>query len=246
MAHGKPATIANEVTTKIGQMTESAHEYANPHDFSFKALYRDAEKLANADGFASSIARAMLSHLTGDLSEARRWLRNAEKWPGKAGEALWAEVLVLSNLGFFSEAASLFEAHPECVGSLQNFTDLSFLLVTFRMLLSLPKGTPIAKEGHGHPTLAEAGRCAMALEEMKVSEAQVRAVLDLAGEVLRKHNFFFAGGAPVVRAVPDGVLYQLRVQCSSKELSAMTDEVVNRMVAHDLDAAGLAFRFIPA
>jgi hypothetical protein len=246
MVHGKPITIANELIAKIGALISEASEYADPQDFAFKVLSRDAEKLANADGYAASIARAMLANLAGNRDATSHWLRNAEKWPGTASDVRWAEIVMLSNLGYFTEAASLFHAEPTCVPAKQTFINLAFLLAAFQLLLVPAKGTAIAEEVNGHPDLALAKRCDMALNEMKVSEAHVRAVLDLAGEVLRKHNVFFIGEAPLIRTVPDGVLYQLRVKAAPQELTVMTDEVITSMVAKDLDAPGLAFRFIPA
>lgn len=247
MAQLRRATTQNEVIAKIDTWLGQAHSYLDHDSFEFKSFWRDAEKLANADGFAASIARALISHMAGDMTNATHWLGNARKWPSSAVEVNNAELVIASNLGYFSIAYEAIESQSEMSIDLPVLSNLAMLSGSFTLLAECRDGTRFA-EGYfrEQPDRELARRCVMALHNTQISEASVRAVLDLAGEVLRAHRILFAGDAPLIRAVDDGLLYQLRVKVAPAEASRLTDEVIMKMIEQDLDAPGLAFSFISA
>lgn len=243
MSAQRRATIANDLQRELGAWLEQASGYIDQSSFQFKAFFRSAEKLASADAYASSIQRAMVQHLTGDLDGARHWLLNARKWP--ADPHSWGtEAVILSNLGYFSHATQVLMSLGK--HERPHYASMLVLCGAFSAVLDAVPGTEVAETEAGRNAVSLSSQCMMTLERLNVTEAQVRAMLDIAGEVLRNHKLFFAGEDPVVRAIDDGLLYQLRVSTAPELAAEMTDEVINRLVEKDLDAPGLAFSFISA
>lgn len=245
MAQIRRATIAADVSREINEWLDTAHLYLSESDFRFKKIERDAEKLSGVGPFNSAILRALLWHASGNLAEALRWTSNASSWPQHRAEVVKIEVLIHSNLGYFSKAASVF---PQCDwnSSDELFHSLSLMTCNFEFLGKVVRGTA-PEQNQGLVALRKTSEeCLMTLNRIGVSEQQVRDVLDIAGEVLRSRKFFFAGDRPLVRAIHDGFLYQLRVRTDAATADAMTDEVIVRMVEKDMDFPGLAFSFIPS
>jgi hypothetical protein len=245
MAQVRRATIAAEVSKELNDWIIAAHEYMPENEFLFKKIERDAEKLSSVDGFAGSMLRSVLWHATGNLEESLRWIKNAKRWPHSESETLQVETLIYSNLGHFSSAAEalvLYDPAP---------TDdllFSLSLVTCKFDF-LRKKVDVASVAHNEEWLAArktSEDCLMALQNIGASEQHLREVLEIAGDVLRSRRFFFAGDKPLIRAIHDGILYQLRVRTDAETADAMTDEVLTRMVEENLDAPGLSFSFIAA
>lgn len=82
------------------------------------------------------------------------------------------------------------------------------------------------------------------LKVNSVSEADLQAILDVAGEVLREHSLFWLGSDPHLGASDDALLYQFCIAVDPQTASALTDEVLDRVISRDLDRPGLLFSFL--
>lgn len=244
MAQIRRATIAADVSSEINEWLETAHGYLSESDFLFKKVERDAEKLSAVDSFNSAVLRALLWHASGNIEEALRWTRNANSWPQHRKEVIQIEVLIHSNLGYFSKAAVAFP-QGDWSASGELFHSLSLMTCSFEYLGKVVSGT-VANDQELLASKKIGEESLVALKRIGVSEQQVRDVLDIAGEVLRSRKCFFAGDRPLIRTIHDGFLYQLRVRADAATADTMTDEVIVRMVEKNMDVPGLAFSFIPA
>lgn len=243
MPSSRPETIAKELNDQISGWLSNAHLYADPASFELKYLWKSADKLSLADAYAASLTKAMIAHLCGDLNDAYRWIKNARNWPNdQKSEEI--EAIVLSNLGYFSRVAVVLRS--ESVSADESFAAVALLSGAFDTLIDRWTSSPYGATESGREDILVAERCRMSLKQVGVSEEQMRAMLDVAGGVLRRHKMFFAGQRPLIRSIHDGVLYQLPVRANLAETAAMTDEVLHELVELDLDAPGLAFSFIPA
>ena len=88
-----------------------------------------------------------------------------------------------------------------------------------------------------------------ALQKLGVSEQDVQAVLDIAGELLREKKLFWQNSLPSISIIDSeegvGLLYQLEVCVDIPTAISMTDDVLTRMVDRNLDKPGIAFSFLP-
>lgn len=247
MAAPRPQTIKTDLAKQIEVWLLTASRYLEPDSLEFKIFHRSAEKLALADGHAGSVMRALVFQLSGDVDSAKHWISNARRWPTDV-EATRILPVVLSNLGYFGEASDALTLVPDEDVALDQswFATQIIISAGFSSWPRLAGSAYLTTEA-GVEDAELLRRCGMSLAHNGVSQAQVQAMLDVAGEVLRRHRRFFAGSRPVVRAVNDGVLYQLALSDASlSEIDAMTDEVIHALVDRSLDTPGLAFSFIPA
>lgn len=247
MAGAKRATIANEVGRSIDALVLGATDYLPDPSFTVRSLDHEVEKLFKADAFSASLKRGLLYQLYGSAKDAIYWIDNARKLRSDPTARLVTdatEAVISSNLGHFSQASRLLIGLGK--ESWRGEVILLFLCGAWSELSELEDVAlePPVDEASAK-AVATARRCFMTLQQVGVTQAQVQAMLDVAGEVLREHRMFFLGDQPIVRECDDVVLYQLRVPAQPVEALAMTDEVIERLVDRDLDAAGLAFSFLP-
>jgi hypothetical protein len=243
-----PATIAADVTEKLNQLIDATTGYRSSTDFELRALLRECDKLANADAFSASLNRAYAVHLTGDLDSAKYWLTNAGKFPGSRLTIAHAWTGIHCNLGFFAIAANSFASlPPDVCTDREHLASLGLLCGAFSDVIAKSEGTSVA--GPLDDLVRIARRSTMVLETLKVDRNQMAAVLDAAGEVLRRHKLLFAGELPVVHTLDDadgvGMLYQYVVPVDCETADAMTNEVIDLLIDRDLDRLGIAFSFVP-
>jgi len=240
MAAPKALTIESEVVKSLDAWIGAAASYLDERSFLFKSFMNALEKLAQADALAASIHKAYAVHFTGNLEGSLYWIENAKKLSRDQTDATRLSAVVHSNLGYFSQAVAPLRAltEPERVRSV----NMLFLTACYPELIALrdaQHASDQSREIAGH-----AERCQMTLERLSIRPEVVRQVLDLAGEVLRRHRMFFAGQLPIVHTADDCFLYELQIDVEPEAATRMTDEVIAMMVEQDLDAPGLAFSFV--
>ncbi len=245
MPGAQRATIANEVSDVILRMVTSADQYFDRPSFEIRQQERQLDKLACVDAFGASILRALLVQLYGDLEESLHWTRNARKLrssPEDLATVDRVESVIFTNLGYFSRGAKLLVAQKE-----HHQIDQAHLMLTSGAWEELGSlyGKFVPTEFPRAVTAVEtARRCNMSLQSMGVTQDHLQAVLDLAGEVLRKHRLLFLEDQPIIRDCGDAVLYQLLIRVEPRKAIELTDEVIDGMIDRELDAPGLTFSFI--
>jgi len=87
------------------------------------------------------------------------------------------------------------------------------------------------------------------MPQIGVSDQDVTAMLDVAGEVLRERRLFWLRDRPLVRVVDAGsassILYQYVIGASPATVVDLTEEVALRLMAREIDKPGLMFSFLP-
>lgn len=241
MATGQPATIAADLSEQVKAWLRAATGYAEKSDFRVKLWLRDAERLAGVNAASGSIIRALVFQCVGDIESALYWSNNVRQL-GNSTEAAKLEAIILSNLGYFTKAAEQISN----MAAADRAVDWQVLVLcgSFSGLLEADQRFPDAAAEGFKAAVALADGCRMSLGALRISEAHLRQVLDLAGEVLRERRLFFIGETPVIHAHDEGVLYELLIDVEPAKAAELTNEVVHRMVASDLDVPGLAFAFV--
>lgn len=240
MPAAQKATIAADINDEIKRWLFSASSYMDASSFQFKSWARAVEKLFSVDAVNGSAIRSMLFHCAGDKESALYWSENVRKL-GSPDQADYLEGVLLSNLGYFSQATErLFRL--DAPGRVKAATMLIIGGAFDEYVEALKKVDTTDPELHRVANVA--ARCAMTLKALNITQEHLRKVIDLAGAVLREHSLFFQEELPVVRALDDCFLYQLKIDVEPSEAALMTREVVARMVADDLDLPGLSFAFL--
>lgn len=249
MTRAMPQTIAHGLRERLGEFLAKQTRYADVESFDIKWFLREAAKLANADACSGSVAKAEIYHVCGDFKQALYWLENAERFRPE-----WqidrARLIVHANLGFFSQAARWFRevAEPESV-IFQPLFSLGLTVCSFDHMIAGASTAEGAQMELDKSALRVAEKGAAVLARNGVTESDLLSVVDVAGEVLRRHRLFWLDENPVIRSYSDdegaGLLYQLKVGVSSSEAASLTDEVIELLIDRDIDVPGISFSFIP-
>ena len=253
-ARSLKATIAKDLHEEIFALATSTGAFLEPESFDIRRLLREADNLQGVNAVEGSVAKANIYALTGHIDLVDRWLSNARANGGN-GTCLLASYCARFNLGFFSEAHELYPAalrtvagsiaHPGLGGV--NCAAFSAVIEAYAEVERLKMSE---LETEAFAMAAEIAKEANALlKRLGATEADVTAILDVAGEVLREAKVFFVGNLSQVTVVDRpqdaGLLVELTVPCDAVTANVMTERVLERIVDSNLDKAGLAFSFLP-
>lgn len=244
------ATIAGSVRDRLGALMDEHATFVDGSDFRVKAFLAEADRLAKADALDASLLKAEIHHLTGDLETAEYWLANARRLGG--GSAVdHIEAVVSVNLGFFERAARAYE-RTVCAeyGDLKQVFPLGLLTASFKHMSAVnDKAASLGVDLTADRTLEVVMQSLSTLQKLSASEAQVQAMLDVAGEVLRKHSLLWQERLPLIRVINEAddaaFLYQLRIGVDSQTACRLTDEVLEALIDRGMDVPGLLFSFVP-
>jgi hypothetical protein len=237
MANGTPQPNSEQVFEEIGLVLRRLTRYLSPDDWDIRRLHKMAEQLSNADETQGSNALATVWQMTGDRDKAIGHIDNAIQNAQDKMFYVSAKVAILCNLGYFSEALSLFKycSAPE-KGNMTNAWKRGYLCGAFRTMSSyLPKARKMQFDLSALDT-NKAIRAAKVTEQAGVSDEDVAKVLDFAGAVLRDHKLFFVGDGLRVN-VFDGaadhdpfIEITFDLEASPKEAHALYLEFVDRVI----------------
>jgi len=249
MTRPAPATIENVLRQRVVAAIRSANRFSDANSFEIKAFLSESDNLSKADAASASLVRAEVYHLCGDLERFEYWLANARRL-GVGLKADNSEMYVRGNLGYFSYSSPLFKKLAKVEsGLLSTVFAYGLVVCSYRAMCEAWDAAMAAKielEPNGAIDVARKG--ANVLNKLGISEEQVQSVLDVAGEVLRRHELFWLERQPSVHFEDDadgaGMLYQLSVGVSAAEAMSMTDEVLGLLFERELYVPGVAFSFI--
>lgn len=189
-------TNTNYLLKEINAFLGSARSYASTGDFWFRRLAAEAQKIMGVDPAEAHNVLANLYGVAGDYTQAIRHLDIAQKFANSTG--LWAnKAIILSNLGFFSEAQKAFEvaAAPQ-QGSFSARLELGICIGAFHKIVAFG---PTALRMNLQFDIAKfelAQRAVVLMDEFSITDANLGAMLDVAGEIMRDERIFFIGQTP--------------------------------------------------
>lgn len=248
MAAPLPAT--EELNAKLARLVYETRSFLPAGAWSLKLLLAEADKLTRADAAAGSLAKAMVMSLTGSLGDALYWVKNARNFTSDFGPD-GTEMVIKANLHHFSEAAVLFDRICEESDAIA-LLNLQFgpLLGCFRTTMEVAdranaKGIPVEAQDE-----ADISReVVAALSRLQIAESDVRAMLDVAGEVMRERRLFTVGTSPMIDVHMDGdgasILIQYIVDVPIEDAVDMSWDVVERLVKAEASHAAIGVGFLP-
>jgi hypothetical protein len=214
----------------------------------FRALLTDAERLARVDAANASTLKARIFALAGDRARVDYWFGNARKLT-PSWRIDFNHGYALANLGFFSEAASLCDQSlqvetgmlPKCVEVAVFTLNLSGALTAYEAL----ERAGLESARHYRDFAHTAARI---LRDVGITQAQAQAALDVAGGLLREQQLLWLRDAPRLfahRSAGDrGILIEFQLAVGPTEASSLSAELIDRLVAADLDLPCVSISFI--
>jgi tetratricopeptide (TPR) repeat protein len=192
----EPATTANTLVAELNKAMRAAHTYVPQDDFTYRRYAAEAQKLLKVNAVEGHHVIAVVYSLVGDAEKAIEHIDIALRLGNTP--TLWCnKAVILSNLGFFSEAQKAFKkgASPEnglfnekaalglCIGAFH--TMLEFEAIARRMQLDVDA-----------EQLNRVRRIVSLMDEYSITDANVGAMLDIAGMILRRERLFFIDEGP--------------------------------------------------
>lgn len=199
-----PATIANELEVSISSLLVNTIHYLDENSLQIRRLLADAKKLISADAYQGYVALGNIYHLCGNYEKMRISHRNSERLSSDVGTHGWSAACEC-NLGFSSVAQdhyrivgiptkgdfrSAFSLGTAC-GALHLLSE--YIEQAEKMKIDLA-GLPISDVKEAERVLSHAG----------ISDSDVAAMLDLAGEVMREDRVFYSGDPESVIELDSG------------------------------------------
>lgn len=246
------ATIGAELSSRINSLLTQNTRYVDPDEFAFKRLAVDVEKLARVNAVEGWLCRALLSCAAGDIDTCHHACDNVVRLNDRV-RAEEMRFVCMSNLGYASAASETLGREASVAsGTARMYLGLGTINASFTAVIRLMAECQLGSielSEHHREVWEKAMNANKVLDRLGLHESDVAAILDVAGEVMRKHRLFWHGNSPRIDVLDDAagasLVYWYRVDASPAQAVAMTDEVIEQMIDRDLDRPGLAVSFLP-
>lgn len=254
MTRIQPQTVADKLTKEINEFLDEITHTDSYNKVVFAKLIKQAIELQGkgCQVIEGCVLRSTLYSGSGQFSEAEKMFANIRANNGHA-QARAAQFHHLVNHGFASEAlkhADLF--FTNCAH--YNFVEIAELVMSaggfnkvVEKLAISQRNQEVLKMTTTVLEIAKQGGEVLTL--LEVSDAQIAAMLDLAGEILRANKLYWQGHMPDMHVLlPENggpaLMYDYRVFVSPQESARMNWELTETLVGHDLDIPGIHIGFV--
>lgn len=246
-----PQTLVNSLREELNVFVigvKNTHRYERA---TFLVLMKKCEDLQKTEVVKASLLRAFLNSSIGDFNEAERMLRNAEL-NGGVDEARIERFTHYANHGFALKGLSL-------VDDVFNYRNGNGLMELARAAVAVGAfrkvATAVRDSIKNNEVLNMTGlhrlacRAEGVMGQLGVSDAQLAAMLDVAGASLRSHSLLWETGLPDITVLEaeqggPGLAFEYRVDVSPQEAAQMTWDLTEALVNRDLDLPNVAVGFL--
>lgn len=192
----QPATIENDLRSRINKLLESARFYLNEQDAEIQEVLHAAKNLRKADPAAGFAAEARIFHLCGNIDQAHDRIGKAEQY-GFNRDVLADKCAIFANLGFFREAQPLFKvcADPRA-GTFARYGDVGLACGAIHQHAAFFADAEKMGLEYDAQLAASVTDASGILKRCGVSDQQLGEALNLLGSIMRKMRMFFLGVGP--------------------------------------------------
>lgn len=254
MTRIQPQTVTDKLAKEVDEFLAGVKHTDSYNKMVFTRLMKQAIELQSKGGqvIEGCVLRSFLYSSTGQFAAAEKMLDNVKANNGHS-QARAAKFHQLVNHGFATEAlehADLFFANR----AQYSFVEIAksvmaaggFSKVVEHLELS-QRNQEVLKMTTTVLNIARQG--GEVLKLLEVSDAQIAAMLDLAGEILRANKLYWQGDMPDMHVLlPENggpaLMYDYRVFVSPQESARMNWELTEALVGHDLDIPGIHIGFV--
>lgn len=251
----KPVPLSKTANLKrdTNQFTQSVTVVGEYDRMLFAAIERAAIDLQGPgrDVVNGSLYRAAIYSASGKLEDAEKMFRNAELNHGTSPARI-ARMSHLANHGYSGEVMALADAAFADRGT-ANFVDVAEIVFAsggFHKIVQKVDASIANQEVLKMNDVLDLSRSASAvLDQLGVTDAQVGAMLDLAGAQLRGHKLWWQGERPLVTVLTEGkggpaLMYDYRVHVTPDEAAQISWALTNELVDQDLAVQGVYIGFV--
>ena len=246
-----PQALKNSLRDELNEFVYGTKFTNSYKKVTFTRLMAECEALQKTDVIQASLLRAFLYSSVGDFKETDRMLRNAEL-NGGVNEARIERFTHCANHGFASEGLSLIDGvfKNRNGKTLMELARGAIALGAFNKIVKAVQASLRNNEVLNMTGLHElACRAAGVMGKLGVSDVQLAAMLDVAGESLRKNRLLWETGQPDVTVLDTdqggpALAFEYRVHVSPGNAALMTWELTESLVARELDLPNVVVGFL--
>lgn len=217
----------------------------------FRRLENDCDTLQRTDVVHGSLKRAFLNSAVGNFAEVERWIKNAEHNHGK-DEARIEWLTHFVNHGFASEAMAVADLAFERRAG-QPLMEVAARVAAAGAFGKIIKAVQQSQENG--EVLYMTNLYAVSLKAVDtctalgVSDADIAAVLDVAGELLREHKLMWQNSLPditILDAAQGGptLCIAYRVDLPPDQAASLGWQLAETLIDRGLDRQGLLVDFL--
>lgn len=252
MLERKKLTKGSELLDAISGFVVRASRFMDLQSkpIEFVRWNKEAEALMRANVLEGSLVKARLGEVVGDIAEVEYWIENAQMNGALRSQLAEPLLVAYCNLGYASKGLGTFRDWVDVAhGNIGSTVRLTPAVGAFEYMNSL-----LSKAAKAHITVEDADLWPMATEastvlsKIGVTDDVCAKVIDVAGEVLRRHRLFWTGPrqALVVDGKADSVLMRFNVDVSYEQAAALNLEAIDLLIERDLDACPFKIDFVGA
>lgn len=217
----------------------------------FARLMRDCEVVQRSDVVEGCLRRAFLYSTVGEFADVERMIKNAELNGGKDAARI-GRVSHLINHGHASQALALADQmfDHRAGTNLMRLADMAAAMGAFSTIVREVKTSQAKGEVLQMTPLYELSQKASAVtQQLGVTDADVAAMLDVAGELLRANKLLWQNALPDLTVLDAeqggptlGISY--RVGVAPEQAADMGWDLAERLVDRGLDRPGVFVSFL--
>lgn len=243
--------LKNHLRDEVNDFVEGVTRTDTYQQLVFNRLMAECRRLQETDVVQASLICAFLNSSIGQFEEVDRWLRNAAL-NGGADEARIERFTHYVNHGFASQALELIDdIFSRRAG--KTLMDLARGAVAIGAFTKVVKAVEASRQNNEVLTMTGlhklACRAASVLGQLGVSDSQIAAMLNVAGESLRSKKLLWVCDQPditVLDASQGGpaLAFEYRVYVTPAEAAKMTWDLTEALITRELDRPNVSVGFL--
>lgn len=247
-----PQTVAESLWSRITALLEEAVHTDRVNSFLFNGLLRDCDRLSKTDVIHASLYRGALYSVVGKDEDAEYQFDNVEANGEHFLASAW-RMAFFSNRGYAKRVMAMADQVLNQRGSI-SFAELMRPVASMGGFQAICRAVDAATQRQevlvGMTNLLEKSRRACAvMNTLKITDEDVSAAVDVAGEIIREQRLVWKHQTPDIEAFDEdcdfrSLMLQFRLGVTPQKASELTFELIGRLVDRDLDRAGLSVCFL--
>ncbi len=243
-------TKGADLLTQLSEFVAHSKRFLDPQSRSMDVLRweREIADVMKVSAIEGSFAKAKLAEAHGDIEEVERWIRNATHLNAHLLDTAPNLLVAYGNLGYASRGLKVFResvdiAHGNIGQCLRFAAGLGAFQVMNHLLLQFKRGNvELPKE----EDLMQDFEIASLMSKAGVADDQSAAIIDVAGEVLRKYRLFWLGPNKefILDRQSSSALMQFRIDATYEDASKISEEAIKLLIERDLDALPFMINFV--
>jgi hypothetical protein len=251
MAQAQPLKLAEQLADDLNRFAASVTHTDGYDEREFNRLWSVCERLQSTDVVTASLQKSFLCSTTGDFAGTERWVKNAE-FNGGADDARRQRVIHLVNHGFGTKALALVDmqlshrgGEPLMQAASRAAAIGAFGKIVDAVVQSQANGE-VVQMTNLYATALNATKIA---DELGVTDANIAAMVDVAGELLRENKLFWQHTLPDITLLDAsqggpslGIEY--RVGVPPEQATQLGWRLTEQLIERGLDHNGVYVAFL--